>query len=72
MLGSILYAAGGGGVIMGAYQTDECTERYEVAFDNWIAARDGMLNLKGRDSFSAVNVGCTGPAEEEDFFDTLK
>jgi hypothetical protein len=60
VLGSYLYAAGGGG--------DLSVERYDVASNTWTA----MANmLQRRHSRGAVTIGSAGPAEGQDLFDSL-
>jgi hypothetical protein len=43
-------------------------ERHDVASNTWMAVAD---LLQGRSFFRAVTIGCTGPAEEQNCFDSL-
>jgi hypothetical protein len=43
-------------------------ERYDAASNTWTDVAD---MLEGRNAFAAVTIGSTGPAEEQDFFDSL-
>jgi hypothetical protein len=43
-------------------------ERYDAATDTWTAVSN---MLEGRHSFGAVTIGPTGPAKEQDLFDSL-
>jgi hypothetical protein len=60
-LGGCVYAAGG-------IRSASSLERYNVASDTWTAVAD---MLEGRDGFRAVVLGCAGPTEELDLFDSL-
>jgi hypothetical protein len=62
VLGGCLYAAGGEGI------DALSVERYDVTTDTWEAVAD---MLEARTGFSAVTIGYTGPAEEQDLFDSL-
>jgi hypothetical protein len=61
VLGGCLYAAGGDG----GYSS---VERYDVASNTWEAVVD---MLEGRRLFGAVTIDSSGPAEEQDLFDSL-
>jgi hypothetical protein len=61
VLGGCLYAAGG-------LSSPSSVERYDVVNNTWTAVAD---MLQGRYSFRAVTIGSTGPAEEQDLFDSL-
>jgi N-acetylneuraminic acid mutarotase len=61
VLGGYLYAAGGIG-------SPSVVERYNVATNTWTTVAN---MLEGRSYFSAVTIRSTGPAEEEDLFDSL-
>jgi hypothetical protein len=43
-------------------------ERYDVTSNTWTVVAD---ILQSRSSFRAVTIGSTGPAEEQDLFDSL-
>jgi hypothetical protein len=62
VVGGCLHAAGG--------HDDQRSrlERYDVASDTWRAMAD---MLEGRAIFGAVTIGSSGPAEEQDLFDSL-
>ena len=60
--GGCLYVAGGG---RGCRSS---AERYDEATDTWAAVAD---MLEGRVYCSAVTIGSSGPAEEQDLFDSL-
>jgi N-acetylneuraminic acid mutarotase len=60
-LGGCLYAAGG-------IWSPSTVERYDAATDTWTAVAN---MLKGRHSFGAITIGPTGPAMEQDLFDSL-
>jgi hypothetical protein len=59
-LRGFLYAAGG--------EDQESVERYDVATDTWTFVANMLEN---RRFFGAVTIGSEGPAEEQDFFDSL-
>jgi hypothetical protein len=61
VLGGYLYAAGGIG-------SPSVVERYNVATNTWTTVAN---MLEGRSYFSAVTIWSTGPAEEQDLFDSL-
>jgi hypothetical protein len=63
VVGGCLYAAGG--IIDDG---DASVERYDVASNMWTAVAD---MLHARNSCGAVTIGSTGPAEEQDLFDSL-
>jgi hypothetical protein len=60
-LGGCLYAAGGTEQQWGA-------ERYDVVSNTWTEITD---MLEGRELFGAVTISSSGPAEEQDLFDSL-
>jgi hypothetical protein len=59
-----MYAAGGN---VGS----SSVQRYDVASNTWAVAIVADNMLEGRRFFSAVTIGSAGPAEEQDFFDSL-
>jgi hypothetical protein len=63
VLAGCLYAAGG-------FQPSSVSsvERYDVAADTWTAVADFS---EGRFNFCAVTIGFSGPAAEQDLFDSL-
>jgi hypothetical protein len=61
VLGGCLYAAGGS-------RSPSRVERYDVASDTWTAVA-GMLQARGYPC--AVTIESTGPAEEQNLFDSL-
>jgi hypothetical protein len=61
VLGGHLYATGGA-------EEPSSVQRYDLASDTWNAVVD---MLEGRRFFSAVTIGSSGPAEEQDLFDSL-
>jgi hypothetical protein len=65
VLAGCLYAAGGSQHIQ---RGGTSVERYDVASDTWAAVADLSL---GRSSCCAVTIGSSGPAEEQDLFDSL-
>jgi hypothetical protein len=48
--------------------TTSSVERYDVASNTWVAVAN---MLEARYFFNALTIGSTGPAEEQDLFDTL-
>jgi hypothetical protein len=58
VVGGCLYAAGG----------SQSVERYDTASNTWTAVAN---MLDGRLLFGAVTIGSSGPAEEQDLFDSL-
>jgi hypothetical protein len=62
VLGGCLYVCGGG-------DDDASAERYDVATNMWSNVVAEML--EGRSHFCAVTIGSTGPAEEQNLFDSL-
>jgi hypothetical protein len=61
VLSSFLFAIGG-------YNSESSMERYDVTTDTWTT----MVDLPhGRMGFGAVSIGATGPAAEQDLFDSL-
>jgi hypothetical protein len=64
VLGGCLYVAGG---FEGASSAG--VERYDVASDTWEAVAAEML--EGRHLCGVVTTESVGPAEEQDFFDSL-
>jgi hypothetical protein len=63
VLAGCLYAAGGC-----EPSSISSVERYDVASDTWMAVADFS---EGRSSCCAIAVGHTGPATEQDLFDSL-
>jgi hypothetical protein len=63
VLGGCLYVAGGG-----SGDAQKSVVRYEVATDTWTAVAD---MLEGRYTCSAVTIGSSGPAMEQDLFDSI-
>jgi hypothetical protein len=61
VLDGCVYLAGGAG-------NEFSVERYDAATNTWTAVAN---MLEGRESFAAVTIGSTGPAEEQDLFDSL-
>jgi hypothetical protein len=61
VLGGCLYAAGG-------TASPSTVERYDAATDTWTAVSS---MLEGRNSFGAVTIRPTGPAEKQDLFHSL-
>jgi hypothetical protein len=62
VLSGLLYSAGG------STDSSSSIERYDVASNTWVVVPN---MLEGRRYFSAVTIGSTGPAEEQDLFDSL-
>jgi hypothetical protein len=62
VLGGCLYAAGGQGI------GNSNVERYNTTTDTWTLIAE---MLEARRCFGAVTIGSTGPAEEQDLFDSL-
>jgi hypothetical protein len=62
VLSGLLYSAGG------STDATSAVERYDVASNTWVFVPN---MLEGRTYFGAVTIGSTGPAEEQDLFDSL-
>jgi N-acetylneuraminic acid mutarotase len=63
VLGGRLYVIGGGN-----QSSSSSMECYDVARNMWT---DAASMLEGRRYFGAITIGLTGPAEEQDLFDSL-
>jgi hypothetical protein len=63
-----LFALGGSLYAVGNVMCSATAERYDVAGNTWSAVAD---LLQGRSYLCAVTIGSAGPAEEQDFFDSL-
>jgi hypothetical protein len=62
VLGGYLYAVGG-------IENDASAERYDVATNTWTDIVANML--ESRSCFCAFTIGSSGPAGEQDLFDSL-
>jgi hypothetical protein len=62
VLNGFLYTAGGIG------RSGSTVERYDTTASTWTAVADMLERQHG---FDAVTIGSTGPAEEQNLFDSL-
>jgi N-acetylneuraminic acid mutarotase len=68
IFGAASFVVGGNLYAVGGMDHSSNTERYDVASNTWVEVAD---MLEERKLYGAVTIGLTGPAEEQDLFDSL-